>query len=102
MMQQGLLAEEEIYTHEQRNQIYRSLGISEPVAVDAFHAQLTPGSMLVLCCDGLWEMLRSEGIDDVLMLGLRDPQAICDELVRRANEAGGVDNISVIVVRAQA
>ena len=45
--------------------------------------------------------LHNEGIDDVLMLHLRDPQTVCDELIRRANEAGGMDNISVIVVRAQ-
>lgn len=98
----GALSEEGIYIHPRRNEIYRSLGISHPIAVDHFQEQWRPGDILLLCCDGLWEMLRNEGITDVLMMNLGDPQIICDELVSRANMAGGEDNISVIVVRVLA
>jgi serine/threonine protein phosphatase PrpC len=98
----GALSEEGIYTHPRRNEIYRSLGGGNPVNVDHFQVGLTPGDLLLLCCDGLWEMVRYDGIADVHMLNLGDPQIICDELVSRANHAGGEDNISVVVVRAAA
>ena len=96
----GTAQPNEIYTHPQRNAIYRSLGDKVGVEIDVFTESLAPGNELVLCCDGLWDMVRNEGIEEVLLLGL-PPQAACDELVRRANQAGGEDNISVIVVRAE-
>lgn len=96
----GALTEDEIYTHPRRNEIYRSLGMGDHVEADLFQEQLAPGDMLLLCCDGLWEMLHNDGIADVLMMNLGDPQVICDELVNRANVAGGEDNISVVIVRA--
>ena len=96
------LTEDELYTHPRRNEIFRSLGMSDQVEVDQVQEQLSPGDLLLLCCDGLWEMLHNEGIADVLMLNLGDPQIICDELVNRADLAGGEDNISAIVVRALA
>lgn len=96
----GLIEEDAIYTHPRRNEIFRSLGAAPTIEVDYCQAELAPGDLLLLCSDGLWEMLRSEGIADVLDLNLGDPQVICDELARRANLAGGDDNISVIVVRA--
>ena len=100
LFKNGLIEEDAIYIHPRRNEIFRSLGSAPAVEVDCYGADLAPGDLLLLCSDGLWEMLRSEGIADVLELNLADPQVICDELVRRANLAGGDDNISVIVVRA--
>ena len=99
LFKNGLIEEDAIYTHPRRNEIFRSLGAAPAVEVDRWNLDLAPGDMLLLCSDGLWEMLRSDGIVDVLHLNLGDPQVICDELVRRANLAGGDDNISVIVVR---
>ena len=97
-----LIDEDAIYTHPRRNEIYRSLGAAPGVEVDCSQAALVPGDLLLLCSDGLWEMLRRAGITDVLELNLGDPQGICDELVRRANLAGGDDNITVVVVRVVA
>ncbi len=100
LFKNGLIEEDAIYSHPRRNEIFRSLGSTPAVEVDCYGTDLAPGDLLLLCSDGLWEMLRSEGIADVLELNLADPQVICDELVRRANLAGGDDNISAIVVRA--
>ena len=102
LKQKGLIEEDAIYTHPRRNEIYRSLGAAPAVEVDCFHATLMPGDLLLLCSDGLWEMLRNDGIADVLQMNLGDPQVICDELVNRANGAGGDDNISVVVVVVRA
>jgi serine/threonine protein phosphatase PrpC len=71
------------------------------VEVDTNMLPLIPGDRVVLCCDGLWEMIRSEGLEDVLMQEA-DSQTACDLLVQHANAAGGEDNISVIVVQVEA
>ncbi len=102
LVKNGLIDEDAIYTHPRRNEIFRSLGAAPVVDVECFQAALVPGDLLLLCSDGLWEMLRREGITDVLELNLGDPQVICDELVRRANLAGGDDNITVVAVRVVA
>jgi serine/threonine protein phosphatase PrpC len=94
----GVIQSEEIYTHPERNVIYRSIGTTKAVEVDIFQEPLAAGDTLLVCCDGLWEAIRDEGIEDVL-LAYPDPQAACVELVRQANLAGGEDNISVIVVK---
>jgi serine/threonine protein phosphatase PrpC len=94
----GTIEPDEIYTHPQRSVIYRSIGDHPAVEVDLGTVDLNPDDRLVLCCDGLWEMIRSEGIEDVL-LREADPQAACEIMVEQANRAGGSDNISVIIVQ---
>jgi serine/threonine protein phosphatase PrpC len=91
------LPPEAIYTHEQKSVIYRSLGDKPKVEVDMFPLTLQREDRLILCSDGVWEMIRDEGIEAVLLLEA-DPQRACDEMTRRANLAGGEDNISVAIV----
>lgn len=91
---------EAIYTHPQRNLITRSLGDSPHVAVDLFKLELEPGFRLILCCDGVWEMIRNEGIEEV-MLQEDHAQQAADKIVAWSNDAGGEDNISVVVVTVE-
>jgi serine/threonine protein phosphatase PrpC len=98
MVAAGTIQPKDIYTHPQRSVIYRSIGDRPGVDVDLDTLPLSPDQRLVLCCDGLWEMIRNEGIKDVL-LQESDPQKACDIMVEQANLAGGSDNISVIVVQ---
>ena len=96
------IARDDIYTHPQRNLIYRSLGAGHrKVEVDVFHQTLCPGDKLLLCSDGLWEMVRDDDLKQLLSEHT-NPQTICERLVVRANENGGEDNISAIVVLASA
>ncbi len=97
----GIAEPEELYTHPDRHVIYRALGTKPTIEVDIWEEGLVPGDTLLLCCDGLWESIRDEGIQDVLLTQF-DPQAACDEMVRQANQAGGEDNISVIMVKVGA
>ncbi len=99
MVAQNVIQPEEIYTHEQKGVIYRSLGDKPELALDdsIFEVTLNLGDRLLLCCDGLWEMVRDDIIEDTL-LEFYDPKMACDKLVKLANLAGGDDNISVIVV----
>ena len=94
-----VIKKEEIYSHPQRNLIYQCIGDRPEVQSDVFVHELVADDRLILCSDGLWEMVHDEGIEDV-MLSEMDPQTACDRLVKHANLAGGEDNISVTVVRA--
>lgn len=93
---------EDVYTHPQRNLIYRSLGAGHKnVEVDIFHEVLQPDDKLLLCSDGLWEMIRNENLLKALS-EQTSPQAICDTLIKLANENGGEDNITAVVVHVSA
>lgn len=100
MIAEGQAAPEEIYSHPHRSIIYRCVGDKPTVEVDTDMLPLAPGARIILCSDGLWEMVRDEGIEDVMMQEA-DPQAACDLLIKHANLAGGEDNISVIVVQVE-
>jgi PPM family protein phosphatase len=92
------ITEEEAYTHPQRNLIYRSLGAGHKnVEVDIFHEALQPDDKLLLCSDGLWEMVHHQELL-VILSEHASPQVICDKLIERANVCGGEDNITAIVV----
>jgi protein phosphatase len=90
---------EDVFTHPQRNLIYRSLGHKPEVQVDTFVQQVGPGDALVFCSDGLWEMLPDTDRMAHLAQAAGSAQAACGQLVAAANAAGGEDNIGVIVVR---
>jgi len=90
---------DDIYTHPQRNLIYRSLGAGHKhVEVDIFHLTLQPDDKLLLCSDGLWEMIRHQDLLKTFE-EQKSPQEICDQLIKLANANGGEDNISAVVVQ---
>ncbi|MDH7487089.1 MAG: Stp1/IreP family PP2C-type Ser/Thr phosphatase [Anaerolineae bacterium] len=94
------ITREEARTHPQASVIYRTIGDKSQVEVDIFEQILGRDEWLVLCSDGLHGMVEDARIQQVLMTSLH-PQGACEELVRLANLAGGVDNITVIVVQLQ-
>lgn len=96
----GIIKPDDIYTHPKRNQIYRSLGEKPFVEVDPFEVQLQPGDKMLLCSDGLWDMVRDPEIQRVLEMPITDPQQLGDNLIKAAHTGGGEDNISVIVINA--
>ncbi len=93
----GQLDSEVARYHPQRNVIYRSLGDKPQVEVDICTQNLLPGDKLLLCSDGCTGMLEDQNLQKII-LDAGTPQAACDRLVEAANQAGGEDNISVILV----
>lgn len=93
---------EDIYSHPQRNLIYRSLGAGhKTVEVDIFHETLLPNDTLLLCSDGLWEMVHTKVLLNELSAHT-SPQEISNKLIQLANENGGEDNITAIVIHVTA
>jgi serine/threonine protein phosphatase PrpC len=95
----GLLTEDQARTHAQRNVITRSLGTQAEVEIDVFHEQLQEGDTLLLCSDGLSGLVSDEELQHTVEQFV--PQESVYHLVERANENGGPDNITAIVVRVQ-
>lgn len=98
LVEAGLIKPDDIYTHPKRNQIYRSLGEKPAVDVDSFVVDLRPGDKLLLCSDGLWDMVRDPAIQQVMRSATANPEQTGDALIQAALEGGGEDNVSVIVV----
>ncbi|HKV00792.1 MAG TPA: protein phosphatase 2C domain-containing protein [Ktedonobacteraceae bacterium] len=92
----GLIEPDDVYTHPQRSQIFRSLGDKPNVQIDIFKQQLHPGDVLLSCSDGLWEMVRNPQIESILD-NAPDPQKACTQLIEAANTNGGEDNISAVI-----
>lgn len=98
LIEAGQLTEEEAETFEHNNIILQALGTAESVQVDLTFVDLRRGDTLMLCSDGLSGMIRADEIREVLRTH-DDPLAACKELTDRANNAGGHDNITVIVAK---
>jgi PPM family protein phosphatase len=95
---QGQLSAEEAATHPQRHMLLRTLGLTRFVNVDEIKFYLIAWDRILLCSDGLTEMVTQDMISEILASGT--PDEVVWELVEKANEAGGVDNITVVVVEA--
>ena len=80
------------------NIITRALGMEPQVEVDICTLDVVEGDTLILCSDGLSSMVTPEQIRDAAKLG-SDPRSTCELLVDLANEAGGMDNVTVVVVQ---
>jgi protein phosphatase len=96
LIEAGQLTEEEAETFEHNNIILQALGTADTVQVDLTYCELQRGDVLMLCSDGLSGMVRFDDIREV-MRTTPEPVDACKILVERANQAGGHDNITVIV-----
>ncbi len=92
------LSPEEIANFPHKNVIVRALGMKETVAVDVQQLDLVPGDLCLLCSDGLSGMVSDATMLDVLAVGDGDLEDKCQRLIAAANERGGQDNITVVLV----
>ncbi|HEY0755510.1 MAG TPA: protein phosphatase 2C domain-containing protein [Ktedonobacteraceae bacterium] len=99
MVETGAITPDEIYTHPDRNKVYRGLGDKTDITVDWFVLPVQANDLLLLCSDGLWEMVRDPQISDILQTYASSPALASNALLRAALQAGGSDNVSTLVVR---
>lgn len=93
----GELEPEQAASHPYRSVITRAVGLDPTVEVDTYGVVLEEGDRILLCSDGLTDMLDDAAIATILS-EFDDTGGAADALVEAANEAGGVDNISVVLV----
>jgi serine/threonine protein phosphatase PrpC len=100
LVKRGVVKPEEAAKHAFRHVVVNVVGGSDAVRVDVHKMPLDAGDVLLLCSDGLTEMVPEAEIFDLIKSN-NDPKSACDRLIDRANEKGGKDNITVIVARCE-
>lgn len=80
-----------------RNIVTRGIGFAFPEDPEFHRLPIRPGHRILLCSDGLWSMVPDDEIEKILEASA-EPETACDTLVRCANEAGGMDNITALVI----
>lgn len=99
LVQHGQIPPEEATRHPYRHVITSALGGGDPgFRVEIRRIELSPGDVVLLCTDGLHDLVPAEKIRDTLAAAA-EPEAACQALVQQANDQGGRDNITVIVAR---
>ena len=100
MVKQGMISKDELRTHNLRHIVTRYLGTPQLVLPELQHCYVELNDCVILCSDGLTNMLSDKEILSVLRGNIsRGPQSVCNALVDKANTNGGDDNISVIVIQ---
>ena len=97
MVMEGEISEEEAETHPHRSILTRALGVDRNIQVDEGDLEVAAGDRLLLCTDGLTGMVAEGQIREILLETL-DPQEAVEKLVRGANRAGGIDNITAVIL----
>lgn len=93
----GQMDQESARTHPDKNIITRAVGVADEVKIDIFERQLDPGEYIVLCSDGLTNMVEDEVILRILH-GTCSLSDKAEQLIELANKNGGKDNITVIII----
>jgi serine/threonine protein phosphatase PrpC len=97
LIDHGVITPEQARTHPRRNEVTRALGIHSQVKVDTHSLLLETGDYVLLCCDGLINEVEDVEIHNLVRHSTNAQQA-CNRLVELANQRGGQDNISIVIV----
>ena len=100
LIDEGEITEEQAREHPRKNEITRAVGIMPSIEVDTMKLTLDSDESLLLCCDGVIAHLSDDDIHKIIR-GSSDPQTACQEIVDMANERGGSDNISLIILSSE-
>jgi protein phosphatase len=97
LVQTGQLSESQTNDHPQRHILTRALGTDEEAVFDVVPHNFQEGDALLICSDGLYSLVENREICDLVIAG-NDAYTVLNELVHRANERGGLDNITAILI----
>jgi protein phosphatase len=99
MVKEGEIERREARFHPNKNFITRALGTAKQVEADFFEVEVKPGDTVLLCSDGLSNMMDDEDMMYMIRRYYDDIETAGKKLVEKANECGGKDNISLILIR---
>jgi serine/threonine protein phosphatase PrpC len=97
LVKNGEISEDEAKSHPQRNILTQALGSRGELKIEFMNLRAKPGDRFLLCSDGLYGMVDAEGIENIIKMDA-EMQNVAEKLVETANENGGSDNITVLVV----
>jgi len=100
LIDMGKIRKEEAISHPKRNVITRAVGVSHNLEVDTHKITLFQEDKILLCSDGLYELIYEDELKDVVG-NAQNLDITCDELIKLANDRGGSDNISVIIAEPE-
>ena len=101
-MRAGFLSEDQARSHPLKNVVTRALGGESGIQVDVDEVEVQPEDLYLLCSDGLTTMLRDEEIGERLrQVGEMSVEEVCSRLVGDANERGGLDNVTVVLLAVE-
>jgi serine/threonine protein phosphatase PrpC len=100
-LESGLISEEEARNHPYKNIITRALGSSNTLEIDHIDQDLEKGDLMLLCTDGLTNMLSDKDIQNILILAEYDLDLMNETLLTMANDNGGKDNITVVLIHVE-
>lgn len=99
LLENGSITREEVEHHPQKNVITRALGTDRDVEIDYYQIDLEDGDIMLLCTDGLVAHVDIEDMDDSIIIANSDAEDLAKILVRKALDGGGIDNITVVIVK---
>lgn len=97
LIRSGIITEEQAKNHSKKNVVTRAIGTSLKSKVDFYEIDIEPGDIILMCSDGLSNMLEEEEIAEILSSQYM-PMFSCEQLVSLAKQKGGYDNISIILI----
>ena len=95
LVKEGKITKEEAYTHPRKNMLLKAVGCNSLVEPDVMYKGFIKDDILLMCSDSLTNMVRDE---DIYKIILDNPERPVDMLIQNANNAGGTDNITAIIV----
>jgi len=98
LIKNGSITRDEAVNHPKKNMITRAVGYELDLQVDTYEIDILENDCILLCTDGLTNMLTEDEITEII-IKIEDPQVACDTLIKNANNKGGEDNVTVIIGR---
>ena len=98
LVKEGSITLEEAKTHPQKNVLLKAIGVEEKITPDIITKGFVKGDIILICSDGLTNMLEDKYIYEIIMKNVFDISVACNKLIEAANDNGGVDNVSAIII----
>ena len=98
LVKEGSITQEEARMHPQKNVLLKAIGVEEKISPDIITKGFVKGDIILICSDGLTNMLEDKYIYEIIMKNVFDITVACNKLIEAANDNGGIDNVSAIII----